>query len=354
MALISRYLWRAVIVGTLMALFVLVAVDFLIDFLDELNDVGKGDYTTFKALTYSLISLPQSIYDFFPTAVLVGSMLGLGNLGAHGELVAMRAAGISVSSIAISVLKLGVVMALFVGVASEWLVPASQQYAKQYQDIARKKAVKISGKEALWARDGDWIVHANELYPGNKLGGVRVYQFKGQRLVRATAADYASYMGEYWVLEGIRHTEFTESGVVTSAAEQEQWHRLLSPEFFKRATFDPDLMSIRGLQEHIRFLEENKLDKSVHELALWTRFTTPLSCLIMLLIATPFAFGSARSGGVGQRLFIGVMLGLALFLFGQIFNNLSLVLKLPPAFGTGMPLLLFLLFGLVALRRVNA
>ena len=79
---------------------------------------------------------------------------------------------------------------------------------------------------------------------------------------------------------------------------------------------------------------------------------TPVSSLIMLFIAVPFVFGSLRSIGTGQRIFIGVMVGFGFYILSQVAGQMGLVYGLPPLLMMLFPNLVFLLFGVRAVRRL--
>jgi lipopolysaccharide export system permease protein len=356
---IDRYLWRSVAQSTLLALLVLVSIYFLIEFIAELARVGKGSYTLLKVVEYSLLTAPRSVYEFFPTAVLVGGMMSLGQLAANSELVAIRSAGVSIARIVGAVLLLGLMLAIGAGAAGEWVVPASEQRADAMRDAALRSASDKSeqggGHNAdLWVRDGGSMVNVRRIYPGHKLGDIRIYDFDGRRLASVSRVEYAVLNDDgRWQLENVRRSVISDQGIAKQSLAVESRDHLVSPEFFRLASLDPEQMTAMSLFRHIRFLEQNNLDSSRHRLVFWTRFTIPLSCPVMLLIAAPFAFGPVRSGGAAQRLFIGALIGLALHLIGRIFNNLALVLKLWPLFGAVAPLLLFMLLGIVALRRAR-
>ena len=71
----------------------------------------------------------------------------------------------------------------------------------------------------------------------------------------------------------------------------------------------------------------------------------------MLLIGLPFAFGRGRSSGAGQRLLIGVLLGLMFFLLNRLLSNWVLLSGLPPVVGAVAPTALFLMAGALLLSR---
>ena len=103
--ILDRYIARIVVNTTLMVLLVLGALLAFVDFVGEIGEVGKGQYDLFDAIYYVILALPKRIYELFPTAVLLGSLLGLGALASNSELTVMRASGVSIRRFVRSVLQ---------------------------------------------------------------------------------------------------------------------------------------------------------------------------------------------------------------------------------------------------------
>lgn len=352
MRLIDRYLGRTVILGSVLALTILAAIASLLEFINEVEDVDSG-YSLLQAVFYVLLTLPQRIYDLFPTAVLVGSLMSLGGLAANSELVVIRAAGVSIPRIIWSVLKAGLAITVIAVLLGEWAAPEAGQRARNLQNASQSERTSLRTGDGLWAKDGQRFINVRSVYPGLRLSDLRIYRFDGQRLVRATHARSAVYEEDHWILRDVRHSAISPNGVEARRKAQERWERLLPPALFNVLTADPERMPAWVLYRYIGYLEENELDADTYKLAFWTHFTTPLSALVMLLLAVPFAFGSWRASGAGQRLFIGIVIGLVFYLFNQMFNHLSLVYGLTPWMGAFLPIMMFLVIGLVALRRVR-
>ena len=95
MKILDRHIGFHVVRDSLLALFTLLAVFSLVEFLDDLSNVGKGSYTVVAAIEYMLLTTPNRIFILFPIAGVIGTLIGLGSLAAHRELVVIRAAGVS-------------------------------------------------------------------------------------------------------------------------------------------------------------------------------------------------------------------------------------------------------------------
>jgi len=65
-------------------------------FAGQQDDIGQGTYSALDALSFVDVEHAAQVYELMPIGVLIGSLLGLGQLARGSELTVMRAAGISV------------------------------------------------------------------------------------------------------------------------------------------------------------------------------------------------------------------------------------------------------------------
>ena len=106
MSKLDRYIGGGVLMATLGVLLLLVGLDALTSVIDETDDIGDG-YGFLDILVYVGYTLPRRIHEFVPFAALIGALIALGRLAASSELVVMRAAGVSISRMAIGFLRIG-------------------------------------------------------------------------------------------------------------------------------------------------------------------------------------------------------------------------------------------------------
>jgi len=354
MKILDRYIATTVIGGTLMTLLVLGSLLAFVDFVGELNDVGQATYTLGSAFIYVLLGMPSHLYELFPTAVLIGSLLSLGALASSNELVAMRAAGISVATISRWVLQAGLFLAVLVAVTGEFLVPVSERQAQTVRASALKQNITLGGKHGFWIRDGDRYLHAKRVYPDMKLGMVSIYELdENKHLQRVTYAQSAVYADDIWALRNVQRTIFDESGIKTEQHKKIEWPNLLNPDLFSVLSVQPENMSAVDLYRYSDYLESNELDASQYTLAFWIKMVTPLASVAMLLIALPFVFGSQRSGSAGARMLIGLLIGIGFFIANKAMNHAGQVYGLTPLVSAAAPIVLVMLVGMIAMRRVR-
>ena len=360
----DRYLGRTVFVGTLFALLVLFSIDSIIDFINDVESVDDRGFTMGHVMLRLLFEMPQRLYEFMPTALLLGALIGLGQLAAKSELVALRSVGISKMRIIWSVLKVGIILIGISVWVGEMVVPTAQGYVnslsksqvrdnKSDGEIGDIKKISLRSKYGIWVRDDGRYINAQEIYPDYRMRDIWIYELDEQyKLKRASFAKQAVYENDIWKLSNIKHSLISKSGVETVAAEEEHWERLVSPELFNVITVKPEHMGATKLKKYIGYLNENELDSKRYQLAYFNRFAVPLSGIAMLLLAVPFVFRSARTGGLGQRIALGIGVAVIFNLLNKMFSNTSVVYDLPPIVGAFLPTLIVIAIATIALRKM--
>jgi lipopolysaccharide export system permease protein len=352
---IDRYIATTVFKGVITVAMMFAALFGFLDFVAQLDAVGKANYTALVALQYVLLGLPQRLYELAPSTILLGGLVSLGALASASELVVMRASGITALRIVRAVLQAGMVLALVVAFVGEFLVPAATSRASAIRAQALDERVHTAGLHGFWSLDNNRYVSVQQVLPDKRLQQVNVYELDARRkLTSTTVADSATFKHSSWILYDVRRSEFSEQGVRVSHSPQEIWPELVRPELFDVLSLAPEDMSARDLYQYSEYLEANELDAVEYQLAFWVKMMTPVTCLAMLLIAMPMVFNSTpRSGGTGQRVLLGLMFGIMFYMLNRAANHLGVVYGILPVISATMPVVVISLVSLWLLQRVR-
>ena len=343
---LERYIAFEVIKGTLSALAVLLTLLTFFSFADELGDMGKGRYGMKQILTYLVLILPRNFYELLAPAALVGSLVTLGALANHRELVAMQASGFSRLRIIRSVLLGGVLLLLLSISVGELVAPPAERAAQNLKSISQTDQVSSRSRFGFWVRDGNIFINIRSIFEQQKLGRISIYDVgDNQHLLKATQAKQALHTGLQWRLKEIRTTVFGEQEVQTEHLEDADWASVLEPSLLNAFVIRPENLSVVELLHYMEYLRENGQASRLVEQAFWGRIVNPLATLIMLLAAVPFVMSVRREVGTAQRVIAGVVIGLGFHLFDKMFAHLGLVYELDPLFAVAFPG--FLTFGIV-------
>jgi len=353
MKILDRYIANHVIWGSLLALFVLVGLFSFIAFVDDLGSVGKGEYTLVGAVEYMLLTLPRRAFFLFPLAALVGTLVGLGVLASNLELSVMRVSGMSSMGIAMAVMKAGLLLAILSMLVGEFLAPVSERLAQQRRSVAVSDQLALNSNYGFWVRDGRSFINIRKVLPENRMGNVYIYEFDAENRLRVvTYAKQANFEGGEWFLHGIEQSEILDDRVVKRSLNQAIWRSLFKPDLVNVVAVKPESLSTLGLARYLTYLRENELSTARYELALWNKVAYPMATLVMIFLALPLVLGRLRSVGVGQRLVVGALVGIAFHVINQISGDLGLVYGLSPLISAFLPTLVFLAIGVVMMRRL--
>jgi lipopolysaccharide export system permease protein len=334
------------VLASLLTVWLMIAgLDALLQFLRQLGHVGKNGFTLADAALYVLVTFPRRLYENFGYATVIGGLLGLGSLAGSGELTALRAAGMSQLRIAAS--AAGVVAVLIVGVVilGETAAPWGDQKAQAMQLAQRSGGIGMAGSTGLWARDGQRVINAKtsllkQVNGHNQveLADVRVFTFgtDGQ-LARFDWAQSAQHDGRHWTLSHVRSTTLDDKGTHTTQVASMPWDARLNPRVLEQSLVQPQYLPMRDLRRNMNYLEANGQSPGVYAVAFWTRALYPLNVLVLVLCAMPFAFGSLRSGGLGKRIFIGILIAIAWYFLQQAMINFGTVYGVPPLLANLLP-----------------
>jgi len=353
MRTLDRYLASEVLRAALLAAAALTAIDAFFGLVGELEDIGRHTYGLDDAFTYIALTLPRRLFQILPAAALIGCLLGLGGMAARSELVVMRAAGVSVGRIGWGVMKAGVVLFLLTALLGEVIAPWTELRAQSMRAATQNDLSAEQLRRGFWIRDGDTYVHVRHAFPDGDLLGVKIYTFDDQRRLReAVHAARASHRDGSWQLFDVERSRLDENGVTVSRIESVAWESLLDPALLQVVVIRPEDLTALGLRRYIAYLEAGGEDARRYRQAFWGKVLAPFQGLVMLLVALPFAFGATRNAPLGQRLVIGIVVGLLFHLLSRLVGQAGHAYHLDPLLSATLPSLLFLGLALIGLRRV--
>ena len=371
---IGRYLAREIATAVVFVLIAFLALFAFFDFINELDDVGRAGYSLAAAAIYVLLTLPSRTYEVMPIATLIGSVYALAQLAAHSEFTAMRASGLSRTRALGELIRLGAWLAVFTALVGEALAPPAERLAQELRLSSLGSAVGGQLRSGLWIRDslrdtaGDVqrirFVNVGELMPDATLRRVRILEFDQQmRLSEVVKAEKGRFSGPgAWELTGVTTTLYhsVESQeplpllrTERASAESRTWTSELTPALLSVLMVMPERMSAINLFNYIRHLRENQQNTELHEIAFWKKVVYPLAVIVMMALALPFAYLQSRAGGIGYKVFAGIMLGVGFHFLNGLFSHLGLLNTWPPLVAVSIPSIVAFVVAVGLLRWVD-
>lgn len=354
MSLITRHLVAHILGFTAIVGLALVAIYTFISFVAEIDETGQGGFGVAQLLAYSLLMLPAGLYTLMPIIALLGTLMGLGALAGQNEITAMRASGVTLLRIGSSALLAGVLLGGLAVVLGDWLAPVGTQAARTYKSEVRSGVSVGVAARPVWLRDGAHILHIRQLLAEDHIAELEIYSLHPDlSLASVLKAAEGRYVDGIWHLREVQRTRFENGRTLASQQAQLEWSGSVAPDLLRLFVLEANSLSTPGLMRLIGYLEDNGLDTAGYRLSLWRKLMAPLTVIAMMLFAVPFVLGSQRDSGAGQRVLIGVLIGLGFYVVNEVTASLGQLYAWPPMLAAGLPTLALALLALQRLRRAR-
>lgn len=384
MKTIRRLIYREVLVAISLVALGFLALFMFFDLVDELQYLGRNTgleaaaniYQIRHAMLYVALMVPNHLYELLPISVLIGTIFVMARLAQSSEYTILRTSGLGPWRALRLLLGLGSLFVLLSFAVGDYLAPASDRAAQLLK--ARYQNKITVGQTGAWLKEkqpgNNYIVNVKALSPDNTMQGVKIFEFNHQgQVVSTTEAPSASFdPGNAWVLSQATRLEFGARGAAAAARmsgkapEADQIHRstldafrwgsTISAEMVSVALLKPERMATIDLFNYVRHLDANGQRAQRYEIEFWKKVFYPLSCLVMVMLALPFAYLHFRSGGIASYVFAGVMIGISFFLLNNVFGYIGNLRSWQPWLAAATPGLLYMTvslgaFGWLVLRR---
>ena len=354
MTRLERYIAIATLRALLLVSAGLTILFSLLELVNQLHDIGKGSYQLIDACVYVLLTAPARLVQLMPDAMLLACLFALGALATRAELTVMRASGISPARIVGAVFKLALATLVALFLLTQFVIPPAQQLAQARRDSRLASLDAVRGSNSFWAAGEHQFLNVRRFANANIPVDIYLYEFSAggevQGVIQAARAEVRP--DGTWLLEQVSRKRFSGTRIDTEQLATLVWHSFLRPAQLSLLTLPADSMRPLDLYRFVRDLERRHQPVARYAQELWEKIDLPLAMAAMILIAVPFAFGSLRTWGMGQRMMIGTMIGIVFTLVQQITIYLGLLLNVSPALTATAPSIVLAALAVYLFRRV--
>lgn len=326
MKLLTRYLAKEIYSSLALVFAALIMLFSFMDLIQELSDMGQGNYHMTQVLLYVALIIPGHIYELFPLAVLIGTIFAIVQMASNSELMVFRSSGASLQQMIVAMLKIGMPLVVLCFLFGEFIAPPSDRLAQELYLKAKNSQVTLKEfRSGVWVKDEHSFVNIRNVLPDTTLLNISIYDFDQSYHLRSiTFAQRAAYVNKgQWMLDGVRQTSFNAQGTSVNNPAKAEWHSTLNPQLLNVLLLLPEKMSSWDLYQYTKHLSDNHQNTARYEIAMWNKLVYPVAVLIMMLLALPFASYHRREGGIGGKIFTGIVLGLSFHFGGKLFSNLG-------------------------------
>ncbi|MDH3504559.1 MAG: LPS export ABC transporter permease LptG [Nitrospirota bacterium] len=332
MTILSRHIGLSLLRGYFPVFLLLLAVFSLIVLVDEIDEVGKGQYTFLGATEFLALTMPSRLVFLAPFIALLGSILALGGLANGRELIAMQASGVSPYQIAGAVMKYGLVLIVGVALMEQFVTPPLDQQAFFDRSLALSESKTFQSQQGFWFKDGRRYVRIHNMLYGTIPQGIDIFEFHDDgQMARYLHAQEANIDNpQKWLLKQVKKKIIHGQAFSKEYVEEMEWDSPLQQEEMRVLTLPTSSLSPSDLYRYVKVLERNGQNSVRYELAFWEKVFRPLNAGLMILVAIPFAFGPFRAATTGKRILMGSITGLGYYLIAKVIEQVGAMMGLPP------------------------
>ena len=352
MRIIDRYIIKKFL-GTFLIMFGLfIPIGIMVDFAEKIDKFRENEIPANLIFNYYvdfICYFGSQLYPVFLFLAVIGFTSRLAN---NTEITAILSSGISFRRFSQPYIISALVVVVFALISVMFIVPKSN---KNYNEFVSQK---VKGEEVTNSSRIFKQINDNEYIYASS------YDVKRKRALNFTLENFDGYALNHkitantirWDDSIFRLTNYVE--------------RIINKEgdIIKRVTrkdtildFDiDDLAPLNYIAETLNFFELNRLiryEKSAgsplinsHLLVRHKRYTIPLSCFVLTLIALSVS-SVKRRGGTGSNLAIGVSLGFFFIFLDKILGVLVIKSNFSPAIASWGILLFFLTIAIILVRK---
>ncbi len=364
MKTIRRLIYGEILVAVAFVLLAFLSLFFFFDFVDELPDLGKPSavdpqlvYQLRHALLYVGLLMPSRIYELLPIAVLIGSVFVLARLAQGSEYTILRTSGLGPWRALRTLMGLGAAFVVLTFAIGDYVAPVADKTA---QLLKAHYQGRISlGQTGAWLKErqaySNFSVNVGSLSAQGELADVRIFEFDNQGFLVSTLQAQSGQIenDDSWTLRQVQRREFDTAGlasarVTRSTMDVFRWPSSINTEMVSVALLKPERMRTIDLYAYVKHLEANGQTAQRYEIEFWRKVFYPLSCLVMVALALPFAYLHFRSGSIMGFVFLGVMIGISFFLLNNVFGYIGNLNQWQPWLAAASPALIYSVFSLGA------
>ena len=330
------------------------------DLVDQIQAIGRPNalgYQLPQALIYVALLIPSHLYELLPITVLIGTIFVMARLAQSSEFTILRTSGLGPWRALRTLLLAGIGFVLLTFAIGDYVAPWSNRAAQLLK--ARYDGNITIGQTGAWLKEkqpyGQFATNVSAIAPDGRMLGVRIFEFDNQgRLVSMTKAESGQFdLRSAWLLDQVDRTEFVFDAAKDARIERNKlasyrWPTELSAEMVSTAVLKPDRMGTIELYQYITHLDANGQAAQRYEIEFWKKVFYPLSCLVMVVLALPFAYLHFRSEGISGYVFGGVMAGISFFFLNNVSGYVGELQNWQPWLTAALPGLIYSMLSLAA------
>jgi len=334
------------------------AIYLIVEFFERVNSFLYNKAPLGMMASYFLNKVPSILFQVAPPAILLATIITLGTMLRHNEIMALRSGGIGLPRIILPVIGVVILLYFLLLGLNEWTMPAANQKARALRDLIthKKKPVAVFKQSQIWIHSHQAIYNVQLYHPEqDRMEGVTVYRFDPSfRLSERIDARGARWMNGQWVLTETSVTTFPRDGFPNRKSQPELVLSLPeTPADFRIVDKNPEEMNYGELRGYVRKIERDGYNSSKYSTAMHQCLSFPFIGVVMAVLGIPIALRKERGAGIAVAVGFSILISFVYLVVYSFGLELGKAGTLPPLLAAWLGNVIFALVGLYLLLSVR-
>ena len=352
MKIIDKYIIKKYLSTFFVMFGLFIPIGIMVDFAEKIDKFRENEVPGDLILSYYIDFVWYFGSQLYPVFLFLAVIFFTSRLATNTEITAILSSGLSFQRFSKPYFISTSLIVVFALIAGMFIVPKSNQNFNEFISENIKSEEKRKTSRLFKQINDIEYIYVSSYDPSRKRGlNFTLENFDGNELRHKITASTIR-----WDDSIFRLTNYVKRSIIN---DQEIIKRVTRLDTILDFDID-DLAPLNYVAETLNFFELNELIRyekkagspliNSHLLVRHKRYTIPLSCFILTLIAISVS-SFKRRGGTGSNLAIGVSLGFLFIFLDKIFSVLVIKSNFSPAIASWGILLIFLVIALLLLKK---
>lgn len=364
MKVFDRYIVRELLKPLICAASVLIFLILVADLFDNLDEFLRYKTPLAAIIQYYLALIPLAFIQILPWSAWISTMFLLVNFGVHNEIIAMKAAGLKITTIIKPIFFLGFLLGIFSFLVSDRIVPVTHRIASDLKAVHIEKE-KEEGREkdlknvTYLSKNGQLYYFRNFFPASQEVRDVIGLWLdpNARNTRRKMMAKRGLWTESGWIFYEVLESQMDSRGRILGEpkayAEKQYAEINFTPRELASISSDTAFLSYRELKASIRKLKENGVHVHSERVDLQSRLSFPWAALVMMMLCVPLLARTTNRRVIALNVLACMGLVFVFHVIGAVGIALGKAGKIFPFLSAWMGNIAFSMGSLIALEKAN-
>lgn len=348
---IDRDITFRLFIITIFVLAVLIFIFIIIDFSQNSDQFTDHGATISQILfVYYLNYIPEIIRLVTPVAILIAILLVTGQLADRLEIVALKAAGVSLYRLSLPYFIFAVCSVAAISFLDGFIVPKSNAKRIAFERTYLNKESDQIDKSRIYRQESrHTLIQVSYFDPKSQVAyKTTFYTFNHGKITQTLEVVRLEWDAEKkdWHMVNGKRRVYSDNGYHYSKFAERDTTLNLQPRDLARSSADVYQLTYPEIVRYIHTLKASGAENvNLPEVQFYSKLSYPLSIFVVTFIGLAIAY-ERRRGGRGVHIAYGLTISFLYLVMMKLSEPFGISGSIPPALAAILPHLLFLIAGL--------